>query len=329
MVTIKDVAKKAGVSISTASYALNNSGPVSAETKERVIRAAEELKYRPNGNARDLKSSKTNTIGLIVSDLAGPFFSELIRGVQEATLAGGYDLMALSAIGGFDSTAAKFLKEKRTDAMVIFAHNLDDSLIKSAARQDMPIALLDRRSSGKYIINIEVDNFNGAYKAVEYLISLGYSKIAYISGSDDSYDNIKRFDGYKAALKAYGIEYTPKLYYNGNFVESGGYQAAKLMLFQNDLPQAIFAANDEMAIGAMEAFDEAGLKVGRDIAIIGFDDIRLAQYVNPPLTTIKQPVYEMGCLAVRLLMQALQGDFPNEEIILPAELIIRKSCGEA
>jgi len=328
MVTIRDVAKKAGVSISTASYALNDSGPVSQETRQRVLKAAQELKYHPNANARHLRSSKTNTIGLIVSDLAGPFFSELIRGVQEKTLAADYDLMAISAIGGFDSTAAKFLKERRTDAIIIFAHNLDDGLIKSAARRDMPIVLIDRPIEGKYIINIKVDNFEGAYKATEYLISRGHEEIAYISGSEDSYDNEQRFEGYKAALEANGMKYNPDLIYRGNFVEAGGYAAAKLMISKGYVPRAIFAANDEMAIGAINAFGESGVKVGEDVAIIGFDDIRIARYVVPPLTTMRQPTYEIGCLAVNLVLRALAGDFPESKIMLPAELIIRRSCGE-
>jgi len=328
MVTIRDVAKKAGVSISTASYALNDSGPVSQETRQRVLKAAQELKYHPNANARHLRSSKTNTIGLIVSDLAGPFFSELIRGVQEKTLAADYDLMAISAIGGFDSTAAKFLKERRTDAIIIFAHNLDDGLIKSAARRDMPIVLIDRPIEGKYIINIKVDNFEGAYKATEYLISRGHEEIAYISGSEDSYDNKQRFEGYKAALEANGMKYNPDLIYRGNFVEAGGYAAAKLMISKGYVPRAIFAANDEMAIGAINAFGESGVKGGEDVAIIGFDDIRIARYVVPPLTTMRQPTYEIGCLAVNLVLRALAGDFPESKIMLPAELIIRRSCGE-
>jgi len=329
MATIKDVANLAGVAVSTASYALNNSPRVSQETKEKVLAAAKQLNYQPNGIARDLKLSKTNTIGLILSDLSGPFYSELIKGVQDITIANGYDLIAISSLGGKNSTAVKFLKEKRADGIIILAHNIDNNLIISAAREDMPIVLLDRPLKAKYVLNIQVDNEGGAYKAVEHLIALGHRKIVYLSGPNNSYDNLKRFEGYKKALITHNISFSKRWLYQGNFTKEGGYHAAKLMLLQDDLPDAIFAANDEMAIGVIEAFKEAGLKIGEDVALVGFDDIQLAKYVNPSLTTVKQPMKEMGVLAAQQIFQALNGNFSTDYILLETELIIRDSCGSS
>lgn len=327
MSTIKDVASLAGVAISTASYALNNNPRISDETRDKVLAAARQLNYQPNGIARDLKSNKTNTIGLILSDLSGPFYSELIKGIQSVTIANGYDLIAVSSIGGENSTAVKFLKEKRTDGIIVLAHNISNKLISSAAREDMPVVLLDRPLKSEYVLNIQVDNEGGAYKAVKHLISLGYDEIIYLGGPNNSYDNLKRFEGYKRALKDNGISFSGRWLYQGGFTKEGGYNAAKLMLLQNDLPDAVFAGNDEMAIGAIEAFKQAGVKIGKDIAIVGFDDIQLAEYVTPSLTTVKQPMREMGSLAAQQIFQALNGNFLTEHILLETELIIRESCG--
>ncbi|WP_018133516.1 LacI family DNA-binding transcriptional regulator [Effusibacillus pohliae] len=327
MATIKDVAKLAGVAVSTASYALNNSGLVSSDTRKKVLDAARRLNYQPSGIARDLKSNKTNTVGLILPDLSGPFYSELIKGIQDVTIANGYDLIAVSSIGGKNSTAAKFLKEKRADGVIILASNIDENLISDAARKDMPVVLLDKRIEAEYVLNIQVDNEGGAYKAVEHLVSLGRNEIAYLSGPSNSFDNSKRFEGYKKALRDHGIPFSGHLLYQGNFTKEGGNHAAKLMLLQNRLPEAIFAANDEMAIGAMEVLKQAGINIGQEIAIVGFDDIQLAEYVQPPLTTIRQPMREMGSLAAQQIFRALNGDFSSNFILLETELIIRESCG--
>ncbi|MGB9678404.1 MAG: LacI family DNA-binding transcriptional regulator [Thermoanaerobacteraceae bacterium] len=327
MATIKDVANLAGVAVSTASYALNNSPRISKETKDKVLAAAKKLNYQPNGIARDLKSSKTNTIGLILSDLSGPFYSELIKGIQDVTLANGYDLIAVSSLGGKDSTAIKFLKEKRTDGIIILAHNIDNKLISNAARKDMPIVVLDRPFNSEYVLNIRADNEGGAYKAVNHLIELGYKEILYLSGPNNSFDNLKRFEGYKRALEEHGIQFNKQWIYQGNFTKDGGYHAAKLMLLQNDLPDAIFSANDEMAIGAIEAFNDAGVEVGKQVGIVGFDDIQLAKYIRPSLTTVKQPMSEMGVLAAQQIFRALNGNFSTNQILLQTELVVRESCG--
>lgn len=325
MATIKDVAKLAGVAVSTASYALNDSSKISPDTKRKVLDAAVQLNYQKNGLARDLKLNKTQTIGLILSDLSGPFYSELIQGVQEVTLSNEYDLIACSSLGGHNSTAVKFLKEKRVDGVIVLAANIDDLIILESVREDFPIVVLDRELTAHSIINVSVDNVHGGYLATKHLLDAGHQDILFIGGPSNSRDNQLRYQGFLNALTDREVNYTPKWNLEGKFTREGGYYAAKMIMMQGKLPSAIFCANDEMAIGAVRAFQESGLQVPFDISVVGFDDIEIAQYMNPPLTTVKQPKYEMGSLAAHLIFQALKGDIPTREYVLPTELVVRNS----
>lgn len=326
MATIKDVAKAAGVSVSTASYAMNGSSKISEATRAKVLEAARQLNYQKNGLATDLKRSSTKTIALILNDLSGPYYSELIRGVQETALENGYDLIACSSFGGKESTAIKFLREKRVDGVIVSAHNLHDEPIVESARQSFPVVVLDRQLQGEHIYNVLVDNEQGGYKATEHLIQCGCKQISYISGASNSYDHKLRFQGFMRALADYGLEYSPKMNISGKFTIDGGYMATKLLIAQRNLPEGIFYANDEMAVGGLKAFEEAGIRVPEDISIIGFDDIFLAEHVNPPLTTIRQPKYEAGALAAHLIMKLLDEQQLDHDYMLPTELIVRRSC---
>jgi LacI family transcriptional regulator len=325
MATIKDVAKLSGVAVSTASYALNNSTKVSEETRQKVLAAAKQLNYQKNGLASDLKRTSTNTIALILSDLSGPYYSELIKGVQDVASTNGYDLIACSSIGGAQSTAVKFLREKRVDGVIILAHNIGDETILESSREGFPIVVLDRSVQSEHVVQIEVDNEHGAFMATEHLIEKGSREIAYVSGPYNSHDNELRFKGYRAALLKHGIEYRPKWKVSGGFTREGGYQATKMIIAQKDVPQAIFYANDEMAIGGIQALNEKKISVPDDISIIGFDDIQLSEYVSPPLTTMRQPKYEAGALAVHLIFQVLSKEKVDQNYKLTTELIERKS----
>lgn len=325
MATIKDVAKLAGVAVSTASYALNDSPRISASTKKRVADAAKSLNYQKNGLASDLKRTKTNTIALILSDLSGPFYSDLIQGVQDVCTANGYDLIACSSIGGNQSTAVKFLKEKRVDGAIILAHNITDETTTEAAREGFPLVVLDRKLASDFIYHVEVDNVHGGYIATEHLIQNGHKHIAYVSGPHNSYDNARRFQGYLDALKDNGIAQHSKWHITSNFTREGGYRATKMLIAQRDLPEAIFYANDEMAVGGLQAFRENNIDVPNDLSVIGFDDIQLAEYVFPPLTTIKQPKYEAGALSVHLIFQLIAGEDIDHHYKLSTELVVRQS----
>ncbi|GGP07849.1 LacI family DNA-binding transcriptional regulator [Oceanobacillus neutriphilus] len=325
MATIKDVAKLAGVAVSTASYALNNSNKVSDHTRIKVLNAAKELNYQKNGIAADLKMAKTNTIALILGDLSGPYYSELIQGVQNGCSANNYGLIACSAIGGSQSTAVKFLREKRVDGAIILAQNISDDVILEAARDGFPLVVLDREMKHTNIQSVLVDNVHGGYLATEYLINQGHKEIIFVSGPNNSLDNQLRFEGYLKALKEYQINFQPVWKVPGNFTRESGYKATKTILAQNNLPDSIFYANDEMAIGGLQAFNENGIKVPGDVSIIGYDDIEISEYVNPPLTTIKQPKYETGSLAIQLIFQLLRGEKINHLYKLNTELVVRSS----
>ncbi|RUS48999.1 LacI family DNA-binding transcriptional regulator [Cohnella sp. AR92] len=325
MATIKDVAKLAGVALSTASYALNGDSKVSPKTKEKVLEAARQLNYSKNGFAMDLKRSRTNTIALILTDLSGPFYSELIRSVQDVALSHGYDLIACSSLGGKNSTAVKFLREKRVDGAIVLAHNITDEILFTSANSGFPIVVMDRMTSGEGLISVIVDGEMGGYTATRYLIDKGHRSIAYISGPSNSFDNALRYRGYQLAMKEAGLEEKSKWKLSGNFTRDGGYKATKMMMMQGELPSAVFYGNDEMAIGGIKAMEEGALTVPDDVSVIGFDDIQLAEYLNPKLTTIRQPMHESGSLAGHLLFQMLNGEEVNLSYKLRVELIERES----
>ncbi|WP_028595639.1 LacI family DNA-binding transcriptional regulator [Paenibacillus assamensis] len=325
MATIKDVAKLAGVALSTASYALNGDSKVSAKTRTKVLEAASQLNYRKNGFAMDLKRSRTKTIALILTDLSGPYYSELIQSIQDVALARGYDLIACSSMGGRDSTAVKFLRENRADGAIVLAYNISNETLKECASERFPIVVMDREISSDYLINVLVDSELGGYTATRYLIEKGHKSIAYVSGPTNSYDNQRRYEGYLRALQEAGLEEKTKWRLSGNFVREGGYRATKMMIMQGELPSAVFYGNDEMAIGGLKAFEESSISIPDHISVIGYDDIQLAEYVSPALTTIRQPKREAGSLAGHLLFQMIDGDEVNPAYKLGIELMERKS----
>lgn len=325
MATIKDVAKLAGVALSTASYALSGDSKVSTKTREKVLEAARQLNYRKNGFAMDLKKSRTNTIALILTDLSGPFYSELIRSIQDVALSNGYDLIACSSMGGEDSTAVRFLLEKRVDGAIVLAHNITDDILRAAAGERFPIVVMDRPITGNGLVNVLVDGEEGGYRATRYLIDQGHRSIAYISGPANSYDNALRYEGFLRAMREEGLEERAKWKLSGSFIREGGYKATKMMIMQGELPSAVFYANDEMAVGGLKAFEEAGVSVPGEVSLIGFDDIQLAEYIQPPLTTIRQPMNESGSLAGHLLFQMLNGDQVEASYSLKIGLVERQS----
>ncbi len=277
----------------------------------------------------DLKRSRTKTIALILTDLSGPYYSELIRSVQEVALTNGYDLIACSSMGGRDSTAVKFLREKRADGAIILAPNIRDEVLIETSGPQFPIVVMDRPLCSEYLVNVLVDGEQGGYTATRYLLENGHRHVAYISGSSDSYDNHLRYQGYLRALAEAGLEEQSKWRLSGNFVREGGYNATKMMIMQGSLPSAVFYGNDEMAIGGLKAFEESGISVPDDVSVIGYDDIQLAEYVNPPLTTIKQPKSEAGSLAAHLLFQILAGESVKQSYMLTTEMMERASAGKS
>lgn len=326
MYTIKDVAKLANVAVSTASYALNGTGKVSQETREKVLKAAKELGYRPNGVARDLKRNvKTGIICTFFDNFGGPFFSEVLRGVQDVAICNNYNLIACT-----HRMTEKFLSERRVDGAIILSPIIPDELILKNAGPNFPIVVMDRELECEYIYRVLLDNVKGAYEATKYLINQGNSRIAYISGPEISYDNRKRLAGYQKALEESNIGFENNLVVQGRFTEEGGYGAMKLLLINSRLSNkpldAVFCANDEMAIGAINALNEEGVRVPEDISIVGYDDIRISSYVQPSLTTVSHYNYEWGVMAANLVFQGMKENFKGDSVILPPKLIVRNSC---
>ncbi|MGM0866433.1 MAG: substrate-binding domain-containing protein [Bacillota bacterium] len=250
--------------------------------------------------------------------------SELIKGVQDVTSTNGYDLIACSSIGGAQSTTIKFLKEKRVDGVIILAHNITDETILESTREGFPIVVFDRDIKHDHVLQVEVDNVEGGFQATEHLIMKGHQNIAYISGPYNSQYNELRFQGFKQSLEKHGITYRSTWKTSGGFTREGGYKATKMLIAQQDIPEAIFYANDEMAIGGLKALSEKNIRVPEYISIIGFDDIQLAEYVPPPLTTMRQrntkPAHSL-----HLIFQKLAKEEVDPYYKLTTELVERRS----
>ena len=325
--TIKDVAREAGVSISTVSYAMNSQDRISPKTREHVLSVAKRLSYIPNGNARMLKQKKTRAIGIFFNSWFGPIYSELVRGVEKAVHQEGYDLLACSLYGDENSTAYKYLRDHMVDGAIILTNSLDDEFLKSMASEDLPLVVLDREVESAHIYSVLIDNFGGAFNATKALIQSDNREIYYLGGPDESYDNQKRLEGYIAALGFCGIPVNQKHIIKCTFTEEAAYQKM-LRLFQKGIiPKAIFSANDEMALGVYRAARESNLRIPEDLKIVGFDDIREAEIAIPPLTTVSHQKFEMGSCAAETLIAAINGLTNDTHTlrILPTRLIERES----
>jgi LacI family transcriptional regulator len=329
MVTIKDVAREANVSVATVSRVLNGSGPVSAETQHRIREVAGRLRYVPHGGARSLITSKTYTLGVLLPDLYGEFFSEVIRGMDDTAQRHGFHLIiSRSHATKHGIETAMRAMRGRVDGVVAMSPDLDaESLLNVPAT--LPVVLLCSVPRGNAIDSVIIDNCRGARAMVKHLIGLGHRRIAIIKGAPRNYDAAERLRGYRLALKDAGIKSERSLELEGGFTEAGGYAAALQVLELDPRPTAVFAANDSMAIGALSALRESGVRVPDDMAVAGFDDIPLARYMDPPLSSVHVPICELGAKAVDLLLHGIthKNDHPRRRLRVPTKLVIRRSTG--
>ncbi|MCK4245488.1 MAG: LacI family DNA-binding transcriptional regulator [Candidatus Omnitrophica bacterium] len=338
MTSITDVAEKAKVSTATVSRVLNkkdNLIPISKETKQKVLKAAEELDYHPNILARSLAQKKSQTIGLIVPNIANPFFSQITKGVEDVTSKEKYNVILCD-------TDEK--EEREIEYLNILRGRWVDSLIFSGAKEEktathildtgkrIPIVGIDREVDGPFSYSVLLDNVKGGYEATKYLLKLGHRRIGLICGGrklPHIKNIIQREEGYQQALKEYGIKFIPSLLVEGNLEVEGGKEAAKKLLSLSPPPTAIFALNDLMAIGALNYLKEKRIRVPEEISLIGFDDIPMVSLTEPALTTMAQPTYEMGAAAAKMSLKVIAGKIPKRKrLILKATLIIRSSCKE-
>jgi LacI family transcriptional regulator len=331
MVTMRDVADQAGVSITTVSHVVNDTRPVSAELRERVLAAMQQLGYRPNRLARSLRRGETHTIGMIVPDSANPFFAELARGVEDASFEHGYSVILCNSDGDLDKEMlyTNVLSERRVDGILFVAAGVSSERIRDLQSKHMPLVVVDRDLPDLTVDSVLTDNARGGRAATLHLVELGHRRIGCITGPSGLTPSAERVTGYLSALDESSIPVDDRLIVRGDFQYQAGYQAARGLLTLADAPTAIFACNDLMAVGAVSAAVELGLHIPHDLSVVGFDDVQLASFANPPLTTVVQPKYEMGVVATTMLLERVRAlDAPPRRRLLETRLRIRQSTAQ-
>ena len=325
MATIKDVAKMAQVSPTTVSRVLNNKMIVREETEERVWAAINALGYQPSASARALITGQTAAVGIVVRDICDPFFPPIVHGVTSIANTSGYSsfLCNLSAEheGAF---YLRLVREKRVDGIIIATSHTPDEQVLLIRQQGVPLVLINRRM--EEVASICTDNEKGGYEITCHLIELGHREIAHIGVPSYVRSGIPRRSGYEKALTERSLPLSPNLIVVEENSADGGYRAAMALLSRGTKTTAVFAYDDVMAIGAMRAFREKGMRVPEDMAVAGYDDIPLAAHVTPPLTTVRQDKEAMGMRAMRMLIKLIQGeDLVESEVVVQPELIVRCS----
>lgn len=318
MTTIKDVAKLAKVSVTSASYALNGNGTISPDTRQRVLAAAEALNYHPNAFARNLKNPKTQTIGVFITRFGGSFYDEILEGIHAVALEAGYELLVCP-----DSRAKrKILTHRQVDGAIVFDSKVQSEVLVRLASKRFPIVVLDRNLEADYLLPMLIDNALGVKEAFQHLYAQGARRIYYVAGAADSFDNTERSQAFLREAEQHRV--TVKSF-PGNFTEQSGYDNAQAMIAAGDRPEAVFCANDQMAIGFLRAMKEARLKAPADIAVVGFDDILVAKYMQPTLSTVGASRLAWGSAAATQLIDFLDQGHPFRPYRIPTKFIQRES----
>jgi len=325
-ITIVEVAAEAGVSFGTVSRVINNDVHVKAETRESVLNAMRKLGYVANRQARGLAGGKSNLIGVLVPDLGTGYIGEIIRGIDAELGGSGLDLILYTTHRAAvkEANYVANLAQGLIDGLLIVLPRNPADYTGTLARRKFPFVLIDHQGTGENCTAVGATNWQGAYNATEYLLKLGHNRIGFITGSLDLGAAIERLDGYKAALRIHHIPVDAELIFEGTFHQPDGYTGACYLLDLDTPPTAIFASNDVMAMAVMDAARDKGLRIPEDLSIIGFDDIPQASMVRPALTTVRQPLEQMGRVATQMLLDIVK-DVNNRatRIQLPTELILR------
>jgi LacI family transcriptional regulator len=331
LTTIADVAKRAGVSPVTVSRVINGARNVNSATRDKVERAIRELHYVPNSAARSLRSKRTNALALLVPDITNPFWTTVARGVEDAAQSGGYSILLCNT----DEDPAKqqhyidVVISQRVDGVIIAPYSADARKLKRLREREIPAVVVDRRIQGWEVDTVIGDSISGARALVKHLIGLGHQRIAVLSGPLNTSSAEDRVTGYTIALTEAGIPINQRMIRRGEFKTSSGEMLTNQLLEEGLHPTAIFATNNSIAMGVIDAVDRCGLRIPQDIALVSFDDIPLLSHVFPFLTVAVQPAYEMGIKAAQLLLSRLNGEPDSQpcQIVLPTCLIVRYSCG--
>ena len=332
MATIRDVARASRVSVATVSRVFNESPRVSEATRLRVVKAATRLGYWPNGTARSLITNRTHALGVLLPDLHGEFFSEVIRGIDSAARQRRLHLLVSSyGAASDDLLAALRTVRGRVDGLIVMAPDVDGPPLIRACAYGRPIVLLNPGRTVRGCDAISIDNVTGAREIVDHLIGLGHRRIATVTGPHRNMDARLRLEGYRVALRVAGIVAQRGYELSGDFSEASGYEAGRAALALDPRPTALFVSNDKMAVGVLRALTADGVRVPDEIAIAGFDDIEMSEHLDPPLTTVHADAYRLGECAVERLMRLMSS--PEIEgkrhEILPTTLVIRESCGSS
>lgn len=338
---LEEIAKLSGVSRSTVSRVINDDPNVRETTRLRVKEVVRQLNYQPNAVARSLAGGRTRILGLVIPEgvtrlFSDPYFPILIQGVSMACNALDYSVMLWLAESEYDRRSiTRIVHNKLTDGIIVASMLTGDPLVEALLHENLPFILVGRNPGFDQISYVDVDNLNGAGMAVTHLLRLGHRRIATITGPQNMIAGQERLEGYKLVLRQRNLPFENELVAESDFSEEGGH-AAMLRLLQGQgeargvihPPEAVFVASDSMAIGAMRALREQGLRVPQDVAIVGFDDIPLASRTEPPLTTVRQPIMKTGLIAAETLIDMIENDInPSRRIIMETELVIRDSCG--
>jgi len=326
--TIKDVAREAGVSINTVSRALNGKPDVNPETKRLVLEAAQRLKYTPNKLARGLRSNKTGIIGVIVADIANPFFSAVVKGMGKAAKGLGYSIILQDTGENYENEeeAIQIMISEQIDGLLITPVQTENRSIHMLQESGIPFVLVARHFNDLDTDYVVADDVQGGYLATTHLIEKGHKKIAFINGPACNSSAIERFQGYKKALEEHNIELNEKLMRNGALTMEDGYTHGNTLLMDHDpQPTALFTFSDFVALGAMKAVREVGLRIPDDIAIVGYDDIDFAFCLEVPLTTVRVLKRQLGEEAISVLEKKIDGQKRHSHLKIPVELVIRQS----
>jgi len=328
--TLKDVARVAKVSTATVSRVLNGHGNVTEQTRTRILSIIEKMHYVPDSAARSLSTGQSNTIGVLLPDLHGEFFSELIRGIDQAARARVLHLLLSGVHGSSQETATAVSNLRgRVDGLLVMSPYADSQFLDSPVMASIPAVVLNSPTRGSSFCSLRVDNRGGAARMVHHLVSLGHRRIVFVAGPTDNFDANERLAGYCEALQSLGPGLTESII-AGDFTEEAGVRAAKRILTFDQKPDAVFAANDAMALGCLHAFNEANVDVPTHIALAGFDDIPMARFVSPALTTVRVPMAELGSKALDALATVIEDSTaaPMLTQVIQTALVVRKSAGE-
>ncbi len=330
-VTIKDVAREAGVSVGTASQALRNSPAVREATRRRVLAVSKRLRYQPSALARGLVTRRTHTVGLLISDISNPFFIRAVRAVEDVAQENGYNVMLCNTDEDptKETQYLRVLAEKRVDGIILATTAGNLAAIRDIRWRRIPLVLFDRELPRTAIDTVKVDGVLGGQLATQHLLQLGHRRIGIIHGPVVRSTGVERLRGYLLALRAAGLRPEPALVREGNFKQDSGRELTRRLLELSPPPTALFCTNNLMTVGAIQTLQERGVRIPADLSLVGYDDMEWWTLTNPPLTTVGQPAYDLGREAMRLLLAQIETGSRRrpQRVTLKPELLTRESCG--